>query len=68
MPDLAVLKGVRCPECGADLTNRNPWAHALDHWPEQIPFPQQNKKAVQRQAKLRHLAEKAGFVSPEGGA
>jgi len=51
-----------CPECGRDLTGHNPWAHALDHWPEAIPNPTVNKEAVKRQAILRKMAEDRGYL------
>lgn len=51
-----------CPECGKDLTNSDPWAHALDHWPEAIPNPEINSKAVERQKLLRSWAKKKGLI------
>jgi len=51
-----------CPECGVDLTNRDPWAHALDHWPEKISNPESFPEAVKRQKYLRDLAKKRGLL------
>jgi len=51
-----------CPECGKDLTGRDPWAHALDHWPERIPNYPETKLARERQALLRKWAEEKGLV------
>jgi len=51
-----------CPECGKDLTGHNPWAHALDHWPEAIPNPSINKEAVRRQKLLIDMAKKGGYL------
>jgi len=51
-----------CPECGVDLTDRDPWAHALDHWPEKIESPKSYPEAVKRQDQLRELAKKRGLL------
>jgi len=51
-----------CPECGKDVTDADPWAHALDHWPEAIPNPEINSKAVERQKILRNWAKKKGLI------
>jgi len=51
-----------CPECGVDLTDRDPWAHALDHWPEKIPPSEDTERARERQKILRDLAKKRGLL------
>jgi len=60
-PEPAEYKPV-CPECGRDLTNMDPWAHALDHWPEKIENPEINTQAVARQKILRDMAKARGFL------
>jgi len=63
MPDPEKLPDkLICPECGKDVTDSDPWAHALDHWPERIPNPEQNAKAVERQKILRDWAKKKGLI------
>jgi len=51
-----------CPECGADLTDRDPYAHALSHWPEKIPDYPETKLARTRQKQLLDLAKKRGVI------
>lgn len=41
-----------CPECGADLTGRDPVAHANDHWPLNIPDRDLGADAVKRRKEL----------------
>ncbi len=49
-----------CPECGKSLQGKDIRGHSLSHYPVQIPFPDQNIGAVQRQKQLYELARKAG--------
>jgi len=51
-----------CPECGADLSDRNPYAHSLKHWPDKIPDYPETKLARERQKILREMAKKRGFM------
>jgi len=46
-----------CPECGIDLTGLDPKAHALDHWPENIPPIPAYEEARRRQKILFDLAK-----------
>jgi len=45
----------RCPECGVDLTDRDPVAHALDHWPRDIPDREDTREARRRQKILMEM-------------
>lgn len=47
----------RCPECGADLTGRDPREHALSHWQEHIPIRPDTEEARKRQKLLLDAAE-----------
>lgn len=44
-----------CPECNVDLEGRSPRKHALSHWPEFIPYPDQHVEAVRKQKMLLEL-------------
>jgi len=46
-----------CPECGEDLTGLDPKAHALDHWPENIPPIPAYEEARKRQKILFEMAK-----------
>ncbi len=48
-----------CPECGVDLYGRDPYAHALSHWPEYLDPAKASKTAMKRQTQCV-----AGGVSP----
>ena len=49
-----------CPECGADLTDRNPRAHANAHWPETVQNKDLGPEALRRRKALLKMAEKRG--------
>jgi len=38
-----------CPECGADMSNLDPYGHALTHWPEYLDPVKSSKEAIKRQ-------------------
>jgi len=45
----------KCPECGADLTNRDPKAHANDHWDPDIADKDLGKEARERKKILMEM-------------
>jgi len=49
-----------CPECGCDLSTKDPAKHALSHWP--VPLNEQNSGPLARQrfAALMKMAAKGG--------
>jgi len=44
-----------CPECGCDMTGRDPKGHALDHWPADIPVRDDTAEARRRQKILMEM-------------
>lgn len=39
-----------CPECGIEMTNLDPYAHALTHWVEPLDPLRSSREARKRQA------------------
>jgi len=62
MPEEELPDVLICPECGKDISDADPWAHALDHWPERLPVDPTTEQARQRQALLRKWAKLKGLI------
>jgi hypothetical protein len=60
-------KADTCPECGQDLSDRDPEGHAVGHWGETTVDPARGKDAAERQRKLRDLAAGRRDASKGGG-
>jgi hypothetical protein len=57
----------KCPECGADLSTRDPEGHAVGHWGERTLDPARGKDAADRQRQLRDRASQQRTDSKAGG-
>jgi len=53
-----------CPECGLDLTDRDPWGHALSHWSAILTEQNSSYEARKRQKKLIDWAVEKGTYRP----
>jgi len=54
MPEKETPKKV-CPECGVDMTGRDPKAHANDHWDPNIADKDLGKEATKRKKILLEM-------------
>lgn len=54
--DMVDDHGQSCPECGVSMQGRDPFGHALSHWPERIPDDPKHVGAQKRQEYLYILA------------
>jgi len=54
VPEPTPPKKPVCPECGVDLTGRDPKAHAYDHWP---PGVRDDELGAEARARRKILLE-----------
>jgi len=54
MPD-PPKPAAKCPECGVDLTGRDPKGHAYDHWPQNVKDEDLGAEARARRKQLLEM-------------
>ena len=58
-PDEALKKGL-CPECGCDLSTKDPHGHALYHYPQTIDDDPHYEEARRRKALIENYKPAGG--------
>lgn len=67
MTDETTTEKEICPECGQDLSDRDPEGHSVGHYGERAVDPTRGKDTAARQRQLLDMAQRRRDAEPRKG-